>query len=832
MYDRIKREKLAFLEGGGEMGKITREKDWSGSTMGPPETWPKSIKPILSLLLNSRFPMFLFWGPEYVCFYNDAYRPSLGKEGKHPMILGMKGKEAWPEIWDTIFPLLHQVRSGGESTWSENQLIPIYRNGSVEEVYWTFGYSPVKDEKGHIAGVFVTCTETTDSVASLKKLEESKNELQLAIDATDLGTWDYDPIKKLLKTNHRLKSWLGRSENDHLSFDDITGSISAEDKERVENALQEALTFHNGGKCDETFTLVNSRNRNKRVVRVVGRAWLDDAEKVYRFNGTMQDITEQQVIWDELKLKEERFRQLVQNAPIGIAIVDIDDFTVKIVNNMALNIWQKKEDDCQDRPLFEILPETKAGLKPILDKAIDSQKPQIGTEYPFMLDRNGVMAQGFFNFIFKPVVDKGQVSEIMLVAYEVTETVKAKFELEESEIQFKNIVEQSPIAMAILSGPELTIEMANDMMLTHFWHKKPEEVLQRSLTQVFPALRESQYVDQLNSVMQNGRPISRKDERIEVESGKGIRQMYVDYSYLPLRELDDTISKVMVVTNDNTNRVLTRFKLESFSRELEQQVLERTEMLKTANQKLQDSIQRLKNTNDELESFAYVASHDLKEPLRKVQMFMERIVSHEQETLSQKSLQYVSRIDNAVDRMRTLIDDLLSFSKTGRGEAELEKRDLREILEQVLDNLSEKIESTSTQVNYGKLGTAQIIPFQIRQVFQNLIENSIKFSKKGQAPVINIASKEVKGRDIEQKSINPEIDYYRLTFSDNGIGFASENSEKIFEIFQRLHGKLDYQGTGIGLAIVKKIMDNHNGWIRARSKTDEGATFELYLPKT
>lgn len=813
------------------MGEITRQKDWSASTMGLPDTWPKSIKPILSLLLNSRFPMFLFWGPEYLCFYNDAYRPSLGKEGKHPMILGMKGKEAWPEIWDTIHPLLDQVRTGGKSTWAENQLIPIYRNGRVEEVYWTFGYSPVKDEDGHIAGVFVTCTETTDSVIGLKKLEESRNQLQLAIDAADLGTWDYDPVAKSLKTNDRLKTWLNLPNSPDLGLDDLSTSIAEGDQKRATTAFQQALAYKNKGKCDATFCLDTSDGRKKRVVRVVGKAWLNDANEVYRFSGTMQDISDQQLVLEELKLKEERFRQLVQNAPIGIAIVDIDDFTVKLVNDMALNIWQKRLDECQDRPLFEILPETKAGLQPILDRAISTQKPQTGTEYPFLLDRNGTLAQGFFNFIFKPVIKDNKVNEIMLVAFEVTETVKAKFELEESEIQFKNIVGQSPIAMAILAGPELNIEMANDMMLTHFWKKRPEEVMQKKLSQVFPSLQGSEYLLELTSVMRHGRPILKKDQMMEVEDKKGRHKLYVDYSYLPLREVDDSISKIMVVVTDNTDRVLTRFKLESFSKELEEQVADRTERLKTANQKLQDSVLQLKATNDELESFAYVASHDLKEPLRKVQMFMGRIVANEQKAFSKKSLQYVNRIDNAVDRMRTLIDDLLSFSKTGRGNAQLEQGNLKELLEQVLDNLSEKIESTSAQINYGEMGTAPIIPFQIRQVFQNLIENSIKFSKKGQKPIINVTSKIVKGKNIDLKAVQPEMDYRQISFSDKGIGFEAENNEKIFEIFQRLHGKLEYQGTGIGLAIVKKIMDNHKGFVQARSKANEGATFQLYLPQ-
>src|SRR5688572_6977958 len=152
----------AFLSYPGEMAAIMLAKDWTMTAMGPPETWPKSLQTILGVVLHSKFPMFLWWGPDLICFYNDAYRPSLGQDGKHPSILGMKAVDAWTEIWDIIKPLIDQVLNGGDAVWSENQLIPIFRNGKIEDVYWTFGYSPVNDDSGKISGVLVTCTETTD----------------------------------------------------------------------------------------------------------------------------------------------------------------------------------------------------------------------------------------------------------------------------------------------------------------------------------------------------------------------------------------------------------------------------------------------------------------------------------------------------------------------------------------------------------------------------------------------------------------------------------------------------------------------------------------------
>ena len=163
----------SFLQGGGEMGERTRQFNWAESSLGTPEKWPRSLQNVVSILLNSRFPMFLFWGNELTCFYNDAYRPSLGDNGKHPFALGQPGAEVWPEIWPTIKPLIDQVMEKAIPTWSEDQLIPIFRNNRLEDVYWTFSYSPVY-EGNKVCGVFVTCTETTEKVLMLNRVLESE----------------------------------------------------------------------------------------------------------------------------------------------------------------------------------------------------------------------------------------------------------------------------------------------------------------------------------------------------------------------------------------------------------------------------------------------------------------------------------------------------------------------------------------------------------------------------------------------------------------------------------------------------------------------------------
>jgi PAS domain S-box-containing protein len=822
---------LKFLEEGGQMGEIMRQKNWSETVLGAPELWPKTLKNTLSLLLNSQFPMLLYWGSDHYCFYNDAFRLSLGQDGKHPKILGMKGKDAWMEMWSDIKPLLSGVFTNGKSTWHENMLLPLNRNGKLEEAYWTFSYSPIRNEEHIIEGVLTICVETTDKVIALNRLEESEDELKFAIEATDLGTWDYNPVHDKLRTNNRLKQWFGLPITEEIELSQATNAIIEKDRDRVNTAIQKAFDWSGGGKYDITYTIRNKKSGRERFVRALGRAWFNEEKVAFRFNGTLQDITDQQEILEKLKSNEERFRRLVKEIPVGIAIIDVKNYVIKVVNDMALLIWQKTHEEAINKPLFEVLTEIEKTITPIFEELMFTKKASRGMEYPFILERNGVKETGYFNFIFKPTVKNNEVTEIMLVAFEVTDAVKAKFELEESERQFKNFVMQSPVAMGILRGENMEVEMANDTLLNVFWRKKSEEVLGKGLLDIFPNLAESKYPDVIRGIFKTGIPVSEKESYAALEDETGFWEFYVDYIYAPLRELDGNISGVMVTTTDVTERVKARKKLENFSKELEIKVQERTDLLTTANDKLQYSIAKLENANAELESFAYVSSHDLQEPLRKIQMYISRILEKEKMTLSENGKNYFDKITISASRMRTLIDDLLAFSRSNESESEYEMVDLNVVFNEVLEHLSDGIESSKASVIAQELPQIYAVPFQMQQVFSNLISNAIKFSKKDVFPAITISTELANKDEIAALKLRKNHVYHKITIADNGIGLPKGMENKIFEVFQRVHGKHEYEGTGIGLAIVKKIIINHGGVISLESIENHGSSFILYLPK-
>ena len=238
----------------------------------------------------------------------------------------------------------------------------------------------------------------------------------------------------------------------------------------------------------------------------------------------------------------------------------------------------------------------------------------------------------------------------------------------------------------------------------------------------------------------------------------------------------------------------------------------------------------LEEMNKELASFSYVASHDLQEPLRKIRMFTRRLIETEKDSLSTDGKEYFNRIDNAATRMQQLIEDLLSYSRTNTAQAHFELTDMDKLLEDVCENLKEKIVQTNTVIEFSDLQNAHVIPFQFKQLFTNLINNAIKFRREDAASKIYISHEIVNGAKTKNIPSLKKGKYHHYAVKDNGIGFEPQYSEQIFGLFQRLHGRSEFEGTGIGLAICKKIAENHNGIITASGDLNKGAIFNIYIP--
>jgi PAS domain S-box-containing protein len=296
---------------------------------------------------------------------------------------------------------------------------------------------------------------------------------------------------------------------------------------------------------------------------------------------------------------------------------------------------------------------------------------------------------------------------------------------------------------------------------------------------------------------------------------------------VPLYKPDGTVDQWIGAMADIDDQKRQAENLEQMVRRRTAALLEQIEERKRAEQKVQAVATELSRSNAELEQFAYVASHDLQEPLRKIQAFGDRLRTKVRDELPETGREYVDRMLNSAGRMRRLIDDLLTFSRVTTQPRSFTRTNLCDIVEEVVNDLSERIEQAEGTVKVGELPEIDADPTQMRQLFQNLIANAVKFQRPGAPPVVEIAGEVV--NDSPKPNGEP-LPICRLTIRDNGIGFDEKYLDRIFQVFQRLHGREEYEGTGIGLAICRKIVERHGGAITARSRLGEGTAFVVSLP--
>lgn len=292
--------------------------------------------------------------------------------------------------------------------------------------------------------------------------------------------------------------------------------------------------------------------------------------------------------------------------------------------------------------------------------------------------------------------------------------------------------------------------------------------------------------------------------------------------YVSLASLYPTLDTIGMIVTDLSEK-----------KQQQELLIKQNETLKKAEENINAKAEELEvknvellKSNKELESFTYISSHDLQEPLRKIQIYASRINEKEVNNLSNDGKNMFERIESAAERMQLLINDLLSYSRTNNADLNLELTYLKQIVDEVLEELKEEISEKKAIIETDGLGYANVIAFQFRQLLLNLIGNSLKFCRPGITPIIRI--------EFSFISSYPAFGggaACHISISDNGIGFDPQYADKIFELFQRLHIRETYRGTGIGLSIVKKIVDNHNGIIKASSTLGNGATFDIYLPQ-
>ena len=932
-----KKSTYSFLQGGGEMGALTRSYDWSRTSIGSQEHWSQTLKLMVSLLLSSKFPMFLWWGKDLIQFYNDAYRPSLGNKGKHPLALGQQAKDCWQEIWPVIKPLIDQVLESGESTWSEDQLIPIFRNGSLEDVCWTFSYSPVRSESGKIEGVLVICTETTNKVRNFQKLLEKDQRFQNLVRDATVGIIVLSGSDMNVDVvNEAYGKLIDRTPNELLN--QPLFSIIPEVEESYRPILDkvrltgESLFFY-----DQPFLVTVNEEKKEGYLNLIYQPYKENNGSITGVMVLCHDVTEQVLARKKIEESEHRIRSLIMEAPVPMCMYTGREMKIEIINEALLANWGRDQ-SVIGMCLKEAIPELEGQpfLK-LLDDVYTTGVPYEIKDTEAMVMRKGVLSTGYYDLWYKPLFDaKGEIYGVLATGIDITEKVVAQKKLKESEQNLRNVFAQAPVGMALLSGPDFIIEIINSRFL-ELLIKSSEEVLGKPVFDVVPEVKGQGFEEMLKKVYITGETLSGFGVPVSLMRNGMLETVYVNFVYEAYREDDGSISGIMAVATEVTEEVEARKKLENsearfrlmadsmpqfvwtsdpagslnyynqavydysglsfeqiekhgwlqivhpdereenvrlwmhsiengkdfflhhrfrnkngeyrwqlsraipqrdqagniqlwigtstdihedklFEDELNRQVKERTLELEKKNKELERS-------NANLEEFAHAASHDLKEPIRKIEFFTDRLRNQLSDRLSEEERLTFKRVENSSQRMGALIDDLLLYSHVSHRPQEKEEVDLNEKLSKVLEDLELDIQIKKATITIGKLPVIKGYGRQLQQLFQNVVGNALKYNKTGIAPNIDITSSVVMFPGDGKKD-----KYHLIEIIDNGIGFEQNQAEKIFQMFHRLHGNSEYRGTGVGLSIARKVAENHNGKILAESKLNDGATFRIYLP--
>jgi len=377
------------------------------------------------------------------------------------------------------------------------------------------------------------------------------------------------------------------------------------------------------------------------------------------------------------------------------------------------------------------------------------------------------------------------------------------------EQELVSFLMQSPFAIVILNGPDYIIDLANDKYLP-ILQRTREEIIGRPLFTIVPEGIDQGYKALYDQVLQTGTPAF-LHEKETVLTFNGIPQtVFFTIACQPLKRLTGEVDRIMIVVEDVTERVLARKRIEQHASILEQEVNKRTQELYNLNLSLQQS-------NDDLRQFAHVASHDLKEPIRKVKVYMGRLQDDPGSAFSEKGLIYLEKVNSAANRMLSMIEGVLHYSTLNSTEQETELVDIDRMLKNVESDLELLIQQKKATLSYSGLPSVEGAPLLLYQLFYNLINNSLKFSKSDTPSIIKITA-------------GIGTDYTEIMVEDNGIGFDQEQAERIFDTFTRLNTKDKYEGTGLGLSLCKKIVERHGGGISASGKKGEGAVFRIRLP--
>lgn len=635
----------------------------------------------------------------------------------------------------------------------------------------------------------------------LQKLAQSESLYKQVEEIANMGNWSWSVADNKLEWTDQLYRIYGlEPQCEEITMERFLSFVHPADREFVKQGVDK-LTSEK--LPDYTFRIITKDGAEK-WLRSKAQIIRNDNGQVNFIIGTEQDVTEKEKLIERLQESEKLYKQAQSLTRMG-------NWTWDLVSNTIT--WSDELFQIYELPKGEPLtpeewqnyidPAEKETLYAALQQSIEGHKPMDITHKLILpggkiktLHRKGEIIYD----------DKGQAVKMVGTSQDVTEHKQAIETIKDQKHFIQQIADASPTILYLFDVPSQSIAYINREAFFVLGYL-PEEIIEVGNT-VTGLLYHPDDIELLPCRTESKKSFQQVDSMIQYECR--MKHKDGEYRWLLVREI------VFKTSEDRSIKQIIGAALD---------INRRKEMEKTI---LQNSLQ-LKQSNDSLEEFAYVASHDLKEPLRKISTFGDRLAASQIDKLSEEGKLYLHKIIYASHRMQDMISDLLSISIIS-GNRSFESYSLQKIVEETLQTLEFKIEQQKAIIRYDVLPEANIIPSQFRQLFQNLVANSLKFVRNDVQPLITISCKLISADEAGEFPLAKADHYLRLRFSDNGIGFENEYAQKIFAIFQRLHGRSEYEGSGIGLSICKKIVEHHGGAIFASGRLNEGATFTIILP--
>lgn len=539
--------------------------------------------------------------------------------------------------------------------------------------------------------------------------------------------------------------------------------------------------------------------KERRYFNLTYQPWFDHRGQIQGVLNFAIDVTVQIEAKKAIEKSERNLRSIITQAPVPMCIFRGSTFVVETANTRMLELWGKTEQDATGKPVLEGIPEISGqGFLELLAHVYSTGIRYSAAERPVLLRRGGELEQVFVNFLYEALRDnEGAITGVMAVAIDVTEQVVARRKIEEAEQKARLAIESA--ALGTYEVDLLTDHLITSPRFNEIWGIREGYQREQLLAHLHP----------------DDRRIRKEAHQLAAVTGSlayDARVIWDDQSVHWIRVMGN-------ISHDESGRPVTLLGViqdiseqKRFSEQLHVQVRERT--------------QQLQRSNEDLQQFAHVASHDLKEPVRKIKLFSGRLQAEYAPLLPEKAESFIQKIQQATDRMFAMIDGVLLYSSLNAEQDMHETVDLNQVIDGIESDLEVVMEQKHALIRRGPLPVIHGSGVLLYQLFYNLINNSLKFSRQDAPPVISVFATQTTESTAEmEQGGNVEI-----VVSDNGIGFDQQHAGRIFETFTRLNRKDDYEGTGLGLALCKKIVERHHGSIRVESEVQVGTSFFISLP--